>query len=583
MVRNALVSWSLAALSLLLAVGATLDHLETRSERRTELDRLGADNLRWLPEELIEDLRRERDPSRQRLRLARGLVAAEMDPVFLTEVQAAEGTGGSLERLALARALSAAALAERPTAWEAPMLLGAATYLARSRVRDPELFTAYRDWEAPLELAVSLSPGRTEAGRFLAIAYLELWPAVSEEKRKRARELIGEAFRDPGIFRRLAGIWLSVVTPRTEAFAPIPPDPESWQHVQNLMARAMDWDGYRVARERYREALEMRRERNLAEAERMLAGGETFAARDLLLRNVALGDPEAAAVPALVATLARLPPGPAGRHEGALRDWLDWALDLCLLDRCPLPAASLDRIAGLAGVLEPEEAAMAYLFAGRLPDAERLERRSDRLWHARWGPYLLAKARLLARRGQPAEAATALATVHSSWRDGPVYREVRREVSQAGGEVGELQPVPRPGDEAETWPRGAWRPAATGSGRAGGGAASGIGATDRLDLGLSREADGLQIEIAAAGAQGAVLEVRLDGQVVATPVVGRGRGAVVRPGEMWTLDTPLTPGLHRLEVETLAGERVFPGRIRLEKIETGGAERSPQRPGSSRR
>lgn len=546
MSRQRFIVWSLAGLALLLAVGARVNHRDTERDRRLVLDLLRTESLERLAPEVEEDLRRERDPVWRRVQLARTLVTAEMDPARRAaedlDPTAPSDPAASLARLSLARDLAAEALAERPSVWQASMLLGAATYLYRSQARDPRLVTAYRDWEDPLELALDRAPGKAEPGRFLAVAYLELWPVVSEEKRQIARTLMADAFRDPGIFRRLAEVWLAAVGDRRQAFAAIPPDPDAWTHVGRLLGREGDWEGVREARLRYHETLARRRGEDLEEARRRLEGGDLAEARRLLLLAATRGRPEPTAVPVLIGALARLPPGPPGRSAEAFREWLRWSLDLCLLDRCPLPPEVLDRVAGLAGDLKPSEAALAEMLSGDLARAERLERRSDRLWHPEWSPYLLAKARLHLDRGQPAAAAAVLEEVHPSWRERVPYQWLAWRVARAGGE---RRTLPRP--ERDIWPGSAWRRSPDDS-------------VDRLELWLPGESVGpgsdrkLRLQLAGVPDAGAVVELRLDGEPVSTEVV--------HPGDALSVPPPESPGLHLLELETVAGGRVLPGEAR---------------------
>jgi len=552
----ALRTWSLAAVALLLAVGTLFEHLDSRRERREVAALLDTEPLRWLPSEVADELRRERDPVWRRLRLARALVAAEMDPDFLAEVESVEGAErgarSSRERLETARRLATEALIRRPGVWQAPMLLGAATYLARSRARDRGLITAYRDWEAPLELAADLAPGKAEPGRFLTVAYLELWPFISEAKRRIVRRRVADAFRDPTFFHRLVEPWLAVEEDRDEAFAPIPPDPAAWRHVQTLLAGQQDWQGYLEARRRWWDALERTREEEVAEAERRLTGGDLSGARELLLRAATRGRPEPAAVPTLVRALGRLPPGPAGRYADDLRVWLRWCLDLCRVERCPLPASTLDRLAGLAGELEPPEAALVALLAGRLADAERLERRSEELWRPRWSPYLVVKARRLTARGELDAARTALDRVHPGWHDRPLYALARRELEAHAADAGSTEAESRAGLDRHAgpvWPATAWRPVPPE--RIGGPAHAD---TDRLELWSAGEQLRLRLELVAVPEGGAVVEVRLDGAPVAT--------RVVRSAEGLRVETSASAGLHQVDLETLAGGRVLPGEVR---------------------
>ena len=82
----------------------------------------------------------------------------------------------------------------------------------------------------------------------------------------------------------------------------------------------------------------------------------------------------------------------------------------------------IDRLAGLAGDDLPDHlATRATLASDRLADAERLERRSTRLWHEDWAPYLLAKARGLTGRHELDNAAAALAKAHRNAETHPSY------------------------------------------------------------------------------------------------------------------------------------------------------------------
>ncbi|HEX9671664.1 MAG TPA: hypothetical protein VGC93_19500, partial [Thermoanaerobaculia bacterium] len=156
-----------------------------------------------LPPRVAADVRREPDPHRAAAVAATALLAAELNP------RTAAGPGGA-ERQAAARALAARVLAARPAAWDAATVLGASTYLTWARGRDPRLLTSYASWEEPLLAALARGPGKREPRRFLAAAYLELWPALAPEKRAFAHRLLARAFRDHETFRALIGPWLAV-------------------------------------------------------------------------------------------------------------------------------------------------------------------------------------------------------------------------------------------------------------------------------------------------------------------------------------------------------------------------------------
>lgn len=550
--------WVLAALAGVLALGCLAHGLSREGERRAVLEeataRLGAGGRETghgitpggpsgvIHGELAERLRREPDPVWRRLMLARALVAGALDPRSDPVLAPGAGDGGALrpERLLLARRLSAEALARRPTAWQAPMFLGAATYLSRSLERDPRLFQAYREWEAPLELAVELAPGRIEPRRFLVVAYLELWPAVAETKRRIARDLMTEAFRDRSFFRRLLEPWLAVAEDREEAFAPIPEDSRAWKAVQDSLARQRDWAGFREARRRGREALAREQQRDLEEARARLAGGDAAGGRRALLMAVARGEPGRSSLPVLQRVLELLPPGSGGSRAPVLERWLAWSLNLCEIGRCPLTPTQLDRLAGLAGELGPARRARVALLSGRLPAAERLERRSDRLWHEEWSPYFLDKARHFLERGEPRTAAEALEATDRSWRHRPAYWLVAREVAQALGDEEAADAAQR---ELSTWAGPRWDPL---DWRAEDG-------RDRLDLWLPEGAESLVVRPLRVPPEGAVVELRLNGATTAV--------LTATPGVPLELPGEIPPGLHRLEMETLAGGKLLPGTV----------------------
>ena len=99
-----------------------------------------------------------------------------------------------------------------------------------------------------------MAPAKREPTRFLAAAYLEIWPALSAPKRETTRELVAQMFRDPEDLRLLLVHWLSAVD-RREAFSIIPPDPEAWEQVQRFYADRGDWQAFSEARRSWDRAL----------------------------------------------------------------------------------------------------------------------------------------------------------------------------------------------------------------------------------------------------------------------------------------------------------------------------------------
>lgn len=539
------IKLALAAGALALATLVVADFAAERGRQRRTLALLTGEPT--LPPTVRPQVAGEPDPVRAELLLARALVAVELDPaerVRIATGDEAADAASRRHRLELAAELARGALAERPTAWQAPMLLGAATYLTWSEARDPRLFTQAAAWDRPLTLARSLAPGKDEPGRFVVTAYLELWTALSPEKRQTARLLLEQAFRNEQTFSRLVGHWLTVAGSREEAFGAIPPAPFAWRYLQVIFADRRDWEGYRLARERFDAALSETLDANLAQAGARRTGGDLAGARAVYLDAVAQAPPGERYLPVLRTALAQAPSGPTSASQAKpFSAWLDWALDLCLIDRCPLPRPLMDRLTGLAGDDLPEHrAALAALAGDRLDDAERIERRSKRLWHEDWGGYLIVKARELTRRGQVGDAGEALAQVHRSWQQQPSFWLARRDLAAANGRTADgAEAERRLADLARReWPAYAWTWA---------------GPRARLELLAATAAGGLMIDVAEAPADGAAVAVQVDGAEAGI--------LVARPGTVLRLDRRIEPGPHQIDFAALAGGSVRPGAVIL--------------------
>lgn len=302
---------------------------------------------------LPEGIAREPDPWHARLLLARELFASASSaaPVEPAEADGSLASiGARLRRLELARRLAASVAVKRPSSWEAAMIQGSAAYLGWSMQRDRRLLTEPEEWEAPLLRSLQVAPGRPEPVRFLAAAYLELWPALSRGKRESARGLVARALADRRTFEALIEPWLRTADSRAQAFSAVPFEPWAWERLQQIESRDADWDGYRLARLHWYAALERSMRVNLAEAEARLAGGDTVRAH-LLFLSVLQVPPRRRFLPYVESSLAQCPPGPGGgSFAPALEAWLDWSLDLCTRKGCPLPEAMMRRLAGLAGM-----------------------------------------------------------------------------------------------------------------------------------------------------------------------------------------------------------------------------------------
>jgi hypothetical protein len=511
------------------------------------------------------EIEHEPDPGRVDLRAARASLAAELDPARRSDLPPAEEARQRAEgsaRMAATARLAGSALAERPAAWEAAMVMGAATYLSWSQARDPRLFTAAPAWERPLETAVALAPGRNEAARLLAAAYLELWPVLSPAKRDRERRLLAGVFTDPAAFASLIGPWLVTAANREEAFAPVPQTPEAWAKLQQIYAQQADWQGFCEARERWDLALQASLTSRLAEAEERRASSE---ARGMFLEVAIEARPGRRYLGLLGRALEDCPPGSVDRHSAELLEkHLVWTLERCRLARCPLSPRAMRRLAGFCRDLDPRIDAMAALVTGDLPRAEVLERTYATDWSEDWASYRLLKAKLLTERndrgergergehgrGHAPESAAAFAGIPRSWQERPSYWQVRaataRQAEDVAAEAAAAHELARLA--TREWPATAWH------------FHDGL---PRLELLAAAGASGLDLMIDEAPLRGAAAEVRLDDSILGTfPVTA---------GTVLALPTPIAPGLHLLEIETVAGGAVLPGAVRLARTDAGGS------------
>jgi hypothetical protein len=497
-------------------------------------------------------LDREPDPDRVGLRAARAALAAELDPSLAPA--RAPLPGGRAERASAARLAetarrAGAALAEKPASWDAAMILGAATYLSWSQARDPRLFTQYREWERPIQASLRLAPGKREPVRFLTAAYLEIWPALSPAKKREARRLLAETFRNPRDLEMLLEPWLEAAGSLQAASALIPEDPEAWRRVQEALAHRGDWQGWSFARAHWEAALLASLRRDLDQAGRRMRRGDLVGARALYLSAAGRSRPDGRYRQVLETALTLCPPGPVDRETGdRLLPHLHWAVDRCVFGECPLSQAALKRLAFFARDAEPPLRAMASLFAGDLPRAESFERQGAGFWNEGWAPYLVVKARSLVERGQVEEAREALALVHRSWHDRPIYWQARGDLARALGDdraaaqaEARLEELARAGWPAFAW---TWR--------------RGVA---RLEL-IAERPGRLAVAIDEVQGNGGAVELRLDGTALgAFPVrTGAGPGGGALP---LTPSVPVGRGLHLLEVETLMGGRVLPGDVSL--------------------
>jgi hypothetical protein len=483
-----------------------------------------------------------------RLQVARALVYEALDPSVFSKLptrEAMDAMSRVSDRLELARTIAAETLRRRPAAWQAAMILGAVPYVEWSLRGDPRLVTDRAAWEKPLRLAMEIAPGEEEPRQFLALAYLEIWPALSDQDQTDARPLLAQAFEDRATFSRAAAYWLAAAGNRGSAFALVPDATWAWQTLQTVYARSRDWDGFVAAWQRREAALGHELEVDLQDVEERLRGGDVRGARTAALGILGDAPPDGRWAPVIQRVLEIMPPGPAdGSAKRVFRGWLQWALGAYLWDYPGLSPAAVRRLAGALDDLPAPDTALAALAAGDLPGAEVLERRSEALNTEPWGPYCIAKARLLAKRGEVKGARAILGLTQRDWEATVPALQARREVAAAASDSTALAAADRAlaAAAASAWPNTAWR----WSGR-----------TAWTGVLPATHADALVLNFDVLPSSGAVVSVDVDGRTIITAAVARDEPLLRVPAD-------LTLRAHYLEVSAVAGGRVVPGAFHLD-------------------
>ena len=532
---NPILRTALVTLALALLLAAIVTQLGGDERRRT----LGAEAEHERPDgALARRVQSEVDPDVAALLVARSIVSRELDPERRAPSAVDDRTTERLARLASARETAIEVLERRPANWQATMILGATRYLIWVIERDTKLFSRAPEWERPLERAIVLAPGQVEPRRFLAAAYLDTWPALSDAKRERASALVRDALTDPDSFKLLIGAWLRVDTPNR--FEVIPDQPWAWTSLQAVLAAERDWPRYADSRERWHAAVEAALAENVEEARERLAGGDVAGARTLLTSVVAQTPLGTDYAELFTAALTALPPGPvSSTAERRLRAWFEWTLRTCRVTRCPLVPAVIGRLAGAVRDATAPERAMAALASGQRARAETIERRNDALLEESWADYFVYKARWLIEVGEPAAAADALLAAHRTVRESPRYRQARRRLEVLDQPIAPAAEVPGDTLGRDRWSSSEWHEERS---------------AYWLELWPARTARALSLFVPAATAGGAI-DLRWDGRRLGTFVVGSDDTLVV--------EVEVTPELHQLEIAPITGARPRPGAVRL--------------------
>jgi hypothetical protein len=535
----------LLAVAALAVAALAVQRALVRQARHREVLRLVAETgLALRQPDVARAAEADPDPVRGRLAVARALLAEASDYRSFSKLpprERAEAAARVNERLELAHGIAGEVLSVRPGDWQAAMILGGTTYRLWSSRGDPRVFTDRAVWEEPLVAATRLALGEDEPWRLLAVAQLEVWPALTPAERDRALVTLRRAFEDPATFARCAEMWLSVAGDRAEAFALVPDDSTAWSVLEGLYAARAEWDAWCAARLRRDGALERELRQRVAEARDRLRGGDPAGARSLAVAVVASAPVDSRFAATVQDALAVCPPGPVASRETARR-WLAWAAEGFVRGRERLSAGAVARLVASAGALPPQEAALVALMAGDLTDAESVERRNDAPGTEAWAPYWIAKARALAGQGRSADATAALARVQRDARASLPGVEAHLVVARAAADHAEAAAVEVTlrSLAATSWPATAWR---------------WRGQAAHLDLLAGSDASGVTLGFDVVPPRGAAVRVGVDGETLAI--------APVQAGGELSIAEPLGRGAHLLEVEPLAGGGVAPGKVQL--------------------
>lgn len=526
---------------------AILDFVRFANGQARALDLAQEHGLSERHPELASEVGRHYDPIFAELRVARALLNDELDRSWMSGMPAAQQrleAERGLTRLRDARALAEASWPRRPSSWEAALVQGGAAYLELYRTRDSRLIAGSEMWERPLLAAHRLGPSQTGPVRFLAAAYLGNWSSLAAEQRRTAAALVAQGFRDRRTFLLLIRDWLRVAPTRRQALEPIPDQPWAWETLMRIFAAAGDHEWEVAARRRWHDSLEADQERVLADARTALIRGEKRRARHLLLTLLERLPRSLGFAPTMGELLEILPPGPTGgEHAAAFADWLDWALELCVLKECPFEERASSRLALLSGDLLPATRALAFLAAGDLPQAQLVQRRFAQTAIDAWVPYFLLKAEVLARSGRFEDAVQSLAALPASSRDQPRFWIAQREIARlAADSTGEAESaLALSGLSRSTWSLTDWRRTAS---------------TARLEVLPETEASGLTIEVVDAEPGGAIFDVLWDGRLVA---IRRTTG----PEARFEIELPVEAGLHYLDIVFHSGGSARPGTVSI--------------------
>jgi len=543
-------------LIVVVALGLSLLALQERSRRVASMveihDILQHTGVGRMHQDETRRIERELDPQWARLDTARILTLESGEAPGALE----DGSGMAQiarkehleERLKLAGELAAAVGQERPAVWQASMWKGATNYLRWSVAGDARILTQRSEWERPLLHSIELAPGRPYPFRFLAAAYLEIWPVLKDRELTAAKEILHTAMMDRNTLKAFVGPWLARASSLDEAFEVIPDDPNSWSLLRSYFGNIRDYPAFSRAHQHWIQSVHKKLAELVVDLKDVLSGGDLTGARRLAASVVALAPPDRRFVSFVSEAISSRPPGRGASSElqGA-KLWLKWGLEAFVRGRALLPPVAFDRFAADISGLSDAEEATAMLAAGNMTRAETIERRHEDLNTESWGPYCLAKARLELGNADRQAARRFLERMSPTMYRIPEAKRLKLLLHQGEKQntrwwtalpdlvQDDISGVRWKWDDREAW----------------------------MDF-VSQDGNGLSLALDIVPSVGAVVELQLDFQTVWADSV--------QAGDMINLNCALKAGPHTLRFRRLAGGKVVPGDVSI----TGARDRASQ-------
>lgn len=393
-----------------------LSYRDARSENHSRLDRhplLAESGLSESAPRLTRLLDSDPDAVAADNRLALALIADFLDPGSRHGTSSDEEARSILEakisRLDCAEELGRQSLAERPNSWRALTAVGASIYLRRSFHRDPKLIRNYRDWEAPLETARALAPHRSEPSRFLAMAYLEIWPMLSAEKQLLTRSMLATGLTDRGAFLSTINPWLQVGGDNLETIDLLPQTAWVFNDLRTRFINRRNLELAGESHRRYRNYVHQEALEGLDKAQRESIRGDFITARKTLIATMGTLPIDRQFEPVFKAVVRALPAGPiAASAQGAIHRWLDYNSQQCLRRHCPLSVDLVERLLPAAGTDLREMRSLLAL--GNIAAASRKELTLSERCSPSAQDYWLHKSKLQLELSDPSGARQSLLT-----------------------------------------------------------------------------------------------------------------------------------------------------------------------------